>query len=82
MNILKVYDTMKKAQFEAKKYYQECLDNGMDVRYITPIRFEIGEDVYMFVSRQADLFGWGFDRIDDCTTVGIPDRIRACEYPL
>ena len=61
MKILKVYDTMNKAKFEAEKYYKECLDNGMDVRYRTPYRF---------------------DRIDDCTTWGIPDGLRACEYPL
>lgn len=82
MTILKVYDTMNKAKFEAEKYYKECLDNGMDVKYITPIRFEVRENVYMFVSRQAELLGLRFDRIDDCTTFGIPARIRACEYPL
>ena len=75
---------MQKAKFEAEKYYQECLDNGMDVRYRTPYRFEVGENVYMFVSRQAEaeLVGCRFDRIDDCTTFGIPARIRTCEYPL
>ena len=83
MKILKVYDTMNKAKFEAEKYYKECLDNGMDVRFRTPYRFEVGENVYMFVSRQAELLGYRFDRIDDCTTLGIlPDRIKACEYPL
>jgi hypothetical protein len=83
MVTLKVYDTMQKAKFEAEKYYEECVDNGMDVRFRTPIRFEVGDNVYMFVSRQAELVGYRFDRIDDCTTWGIlPDRIRACEYPL
>ena len=37
MTILKVYDTMNKAKFEAEKYYKECLDNGMDVRFRTPL---------------------------------------------
>ena len=50
----------------------------MDVRYRTPYRFEVGEDVYMFVSRQAELVGYRFDRIDDCTTWGIPDRLKMC----
>lgn len=81
MTILKVYDTMNKAKFEAEEYYKECLDNGMDVRFRTPYRFEVGENVYMFVGRQAELRGQRFDRIDDCTTFGIPDRIRMCEYP-
>ena len=85
MKILKVYDTMSRAKFEAEKYYKECLDNGMDVRNVrcrTPYRFyrfEVGENVYTFVSRQAELMGMRFDRIDDCTTWGIlPDRIRMC----
>ena len=72
---------MQKAKFEAEQYYKECLDNGMDVRYRTPYRFEVGENAYMFVSRQAKLVGYRFDRIDDCTTCGIPARLRACEYP-
>jgi hypothetical protein len=82
MKILKVYDTMNRAKFEAEQYYKECLDNGMNVRYITPIRFEVGENVYMFASRQAEFVGYRFNRIDDCTTCGIPDRLRACEYPI
>ena len=82
MITLKVYDTMQKAKFEAEKYYEECLDNGMDVRFRTPYRFEVGENVYMFVSRQATLRGLRFDRIDDCTTLGVPSRIRECEYPM
>lgn len=82
MKILKVYDTMQKAQFEVEKYYEECLNNGMDVKYITPYKFEVGENSYMFVSRQAELVGYRFDRIDDCTTCGIPARIKACEYPM
>lgn len=82
MKILKVYDTVQKAKFEAEQYYKECLDNGMNVRYRTPYRFEVGENVYMFVSRQAELLGCRFDRIDDCTTCGIPARLRACEYPI
>lgn len=80
MKILKVYDTMKKAKLEAEKYYKECVDNGMDVRYRTPYRFEVGENTYMFVSRQAEFVGCRFDRIDDYTTCGIPARLRACEY--
>lgn len=84
MTILKVYDTMHRAKFEAEKYYKECLNNGMDVRYRTPIRFEVGEDIYMFVSRQAEMeiLGLRFDRIDDYTTWGIPTRMKMCEYSL
>lgn len=81
MTILKVYDTMQRAKLEAEKYYEEFLNNGMDVRYRTPYRFEVGENVFMFVSRQAEILGQRFDRIDDYTTCGIPARIRACEYP-
>ena len=82
MTILKVYDTMQKAKFEAERYYQEWLNCDMKVRlFITPYRIEVGENVFMFVSRQAEIRGQRFDRIDDCTTCGIPDRIRACEYP-
>lgn len=51
----------------------------MKVRFINPYRIEVGENVYMFVGRQAELRGQRFDRIDDCTTFGIPDRIRMCE---
>lgn len=82
MTILKVYDTMQIAKFEAEKYYKECLNNGMDVRYRTPYRFEVGENVYIFVSRQAEMemLGLRCDRIDDCTTHGIPARIRTCLY--
>ena len=79
MKILKVYDTMQEAKLEAEKCYKECVDNGMDVRFRTPYRFEVGENVYMFVGRQAELVGCRFDRIDDCTTCGIPDRIKVCE---
>lgn len=78
MKILKVYDTMNRAKFEAEEYYKECLDNGMDVRYRTPYRFEVGENDFMFVGRQAECLGWRFDRIDDYTTCGIPDRLRMC----
>lgn len=81
MKILKVYDTMQRARFEAEEYYRECLNCDMKVRFITPYRFEVGKNVFMFVSRQAELLGQRFDRIDDCTTCGIPDRIRTCEYP-
>lgn len=73
---------MNKAKFEAEEYYKECVDNGMDVRYRTPYRFEVGENVYMFTSRQAELVGYRFDRIDDYTTCGILARIKACEYPM
>lgn len=78
MTILKVYDTINRAKFEAEEYYKECLDNDMDVRFRTPYRFEVGENVYMFVSRQAEILGLRFDRIDDCTTFGIPARIKMC----
>lgn len=80
MKILKVYDTMQEAKFEAKRYYQEWLNCDMKVRFITHYRFEVGENVFMFVGRQAKLLGKRFDRIDDYTTCGIPDRIRICEY--
>lgn len=84
MTILKVYDTMQRAKFEAEEHYQEWLNCDMKVRFITPYRIEVGEDVYMFVSRmfvsrQAELRGESFDRIDNCTTFGIPERIRVCE---
>lgn len=79
MKILKVYDTMQRAKFEAEEHYQEWLNCDIGVRFITPYRIEVGENVYMFVSRQAELRGQRFDRIDDCTTFGIPDRIRMCE---
>lgn len=81
MKILKVYDTMQRARFEAEEHYQEWLNCDMKVRFITPYRFEVGENTYMFVSRQAEILGLRFDRIDDCTTCGIPDRIKMCEYP-
>lgn len=80
MTILKVYDTMQRARFEAEEYYKECLNCDMKVRFITHYRFEVGENVFMFVGRQAEIRGQRFDRIDDYTTWGIPDRIRACEY--
>lgn len=79
MKILKVYDTMQRAKFEAEEHYQDWLNCDMGVRFITPYRIEVGENVYMFVGRQAELRGQRFDRIDDCTTFGIPDRIRMCE---
>lgn len=79
MTILKVYDTMQRARFEAERYYQEWLNCDMKVRFITPYRIEVGENTYMFVGRQAELRGQRFDRIDDCTTFGIPERIRVCE---
>lgn len=79
MTILKVYDTMQRAKFEAEKHYQEWLNCDMKVRFINPYRIEVGENVYMFVGRQAELRGQRFDRIDNCTTFGIPERIRMCE---
>lgn len=79
MKILKVYDTMQRARFEAEKHYQEWLNCDMKVRFITPYRIEVGENVYMFVGRQAELRGQSFDRIDNCTTFGVPERIRVCE---
>lgn len=79
MIILKVYDTMQRAKFEAEKHYQEWLNSDMKVRFITPYRIEVRENVFMFVGRQAELRGQRFDRIDDCTTFGISDRIRMCE---
>ena len=80
MKILKVYDTMQRAKFEAEEHYQEWLNCDMKVRFITPYRIEVGENVYMFVGRQAELRGLRFDRIDNyCTTFGIPDRIRMCK---
>lgn len=82
MTILKVYDTMQRARFEAEEHYQEWLNCDMKVRFITPYRIEVGENVFMFASRQAELLGQRFDRIDDYTTCEIPDRIRACEYPM
>lgn len=81
MKILKVYDTMQRARFEAEEHYQEWLNCDMKVRFITHYRIEVGENTYMFVGRQANLLGERFDRIDDYTTFGIPDRIRMCEYP-
>jgi hypothetical protein len=81
MKILKVYDTMQRAKFEAEKHYQEWLNCDMKVRFITPYRIKVGEDVYMFVGKQANILGQRFDKIDDCTTYGIPDIIRMCEYP-
>lgn len=79
MKILKVYDTMQRAKFEAEEHYQEWLNCDMKVRFITPYRIEVGEDVYMFEGKQAELRGQSFDRIDNCTTFGIPERIRVCE---
>lgn len=79
MKILKVYDTMQRAKFEAKEHYQEWLNCDMKVRFITPYRIKVGEDVYMFVGKQANILGQRFDKIDDCTTFGIPERIRVCE---
>ena len=78
MKILKVYDTMQRAKFEAEEYYRDWLSCGMDVRYRTPYRLEVGKNVYMFVGRQATLRGLRFDRIDDCTTCGIPNKIMMC----
>ena len=37
MKILKVYDTMNRAKFEAEQYYKECSDNGMDIRFKNPL---------------------------------------------
>lgn len=79
MTILKVYDTMQRAKFEAEEHYQNWLNCDIGVRFITPYRIEVGENVYMFVGRQAELRGLRFDRIDNCTTFGIPERIRMCE---
>lgn len=79
MKILKVYDTMQRAKFEAEEHYQDWLNCDMKVRFITPYRIEVGKNVYMFVGRQAELRGLRFDRIDNCTTFGIPERIRMCE---
>lgn len=82
MTILKVYDTMQRAKFEAEEHYQEWLNCDMKVRFITPYRIKVGEDVYMFVGKQAELRGESFDRIDNCTTFGIPERIRVCERKM
>ena len=82
MTILKVYDTMQRAKFEAEKHYQEWLNCDMKVRFITPYRIKVGEDVYMFVGKQANILGQRFDKIDDCTTFGIPNIIRMCEYGI
>jgi hypothetical protein len=82
MKILKVYDTMQRAKFEAEEHYQEWLNCDMKVRFVTPYRIEVGENVYMFVSKQAELRGESFDRIDNCTTFGIPERIRVCERKM
>lgn len=79
MTILKVYDTIQRARFEAEEHYQEWLNCDMKIRFVTPYRIEVGENVYIFVSRQAEIREQRFDRIDDCTTFGIPDRIRMCE---
>lgn len=79
MTILKVYDTMQRAKFEAEEHYQDWLNCDMKVRFITPYRIGVGENVYMFVGRQAELRGQRFDRIDNYTTFGIPERIRMCE---
>lgn len=79
MTILKVYDTIQRARFKAEEHYQEWLNCDMKVRFITPYRIEVGENVYIFVGRQAELRGQSFDRIDNCTTFGVPDRIRMCE---
>ena len=80
MKILKVYDTMQRAKFEAEEHYQDWLNCDIGVRFITPYRIEVGKNVYMFVGRQAELRGQRFDKIDDCTTFGIPDIIRMREY--
>ena len=82
MTILKVYDTMQRAKFEAEEHYQEWLNCDIKVRFITPYRIKVGEDVYMFVGKQAELRGESFDRIDNCTTFGIPERIRVCERKM
>lgn len=82
MKILKVYDTIQLAKIEAEKHYRDYLDNGLDVIFRTPIRLDVGENTYMFVGRNAELLGRRFDRIDDCTTLGIPARIKAYEYPM
>ena len=79
MKILKVYDTMQRTRFEAEKHYQEWLNCDMKVRFITHYRFEVGENVYVFVGRQVNMLGEKFDRIEDYTTFGIPDRIKVCE---
>ena len=76
MKILKVYDTMQRARYEAEEHYQEWLNCDMKVRFITHYRIEVGENIYMFVSRQANLLGERFDRIDDCTTMGIPSYMK------
>ena len=46
MTILKVYDTMQRARFEAEKHYQEWLNCDMKVRFITHYRIEVGENVF------------------------------------
>lgn len=73
---------MQRAKFEAEEHYQEWLNCDIKVRFITPYRIKVGEDVYMFVGKQAELRGESFDRIDNCTTFGIPERIRVCERKM
>ena len=79
MTILRVFDTLERAKFEAERTYR-CYNNlGKKVKIVDPysfiIRVEYGKDCYLYTSRNVPLHGILVDYVEDYTTFGVPSEV-------
>lgn len=85
MTILRVFDTLDRARFEAERTYR-CYNNlGKKVKIVDPhsfaIRVEYGQDCYLYTSRNVPLHGILVDYLEDYTTLGLPSEVMMCVRP-
>lgn len=90
MTILKVYDTVLEAKYNAVNDYRNCATRGLNVKidvvyhpYTIKIEENMDDDCYVYAANNPRyLLGMRFNKIEDYTRNGVCDEIRACEYPL
>ena len=87
MTILKVYDTVLEAKYNAVNDYRDCAIRGLNVKFHTvhPYKIKIEEnmdnDCYVYVANNPRyVLGMRFNKIEDYTRSGMCDEIRVCEY--
>ena len=85
MTILKVYDTVLEAKYNAINDYRDYVTRGLDIvikfnGVQHPYKIKIGDDCYVYAANDTKyLLGMRFNKIEDYTRSGVCDEIKACE---